>query len=370
MKIDDRDVKLLICIQNSKYGLDKIEFQNGNEIKINGIKDEVGIDYTAQIGEEYKLVVTSKNGEKKEEIILIYEINYDFQGGTAEKTNKQVKKKDEDIKLYSEIPIKDGYSFEGWTTKFDSQEIEYNAGEVYKENSNISLYAIWYPLPYFVERPTVYVDTKSSIKIMGEAAVESGTIKEYDYYISTNSDSIGNKLITQTLGEYIYRNMNINTPYYLTMVARTDLEKEVSSRTKVEINIAVYNYGNVGQSTFSVQYTGTHLLEVWGAQGGNGGGNGGYSYGYKSLNQGENLYICVGGQGNNISGTRRGNGGYNGGGNGGNSIGNGYNGGSGGGGATHIAKNNNRGTLNNYASFRSDILIVAGGRWRKMLTSK
>lgn len=90
-------------------------------------------------------------------------------------------------------------------------------------------------------------------------------------------------------------------------------------------------------------------MEVWGAQGINQGGGlygespctpgkGGYSYGDINIEKNKNLYICIGGQP------------YNGGG-----I-NGFPGG----GATHIASSN-RGELKNYASYKSDIYIVAGG---------
>jgi hypothetical protein len=106
-------------------------------------------------------------------------------------------------------------------------------------------------------------------------------------------------------------------------------------------------------------------LEVWGAEGGTGSNTnlaaslGGYSSGYKHLNKGDPLYITVGSKGLSYEGSIGGNGGYNGGGNGGNGGGS-YNGGSGGGGATCICTTN-RGTLNNYHLYTSEILIVAGG---------
>ena len=107
----------------------------------------------------------------------------------------------------------------------------------------------------------------------------------------------------------------------------------------------------------------TYKLEVWGAQGGNtNGGNGGYSYGNKTIDNGNTLYVCVGGQGVIHSGSTGGFGGYNGGGNGGNAI-KPYVGGCGGGGATHIAIKTS-GTLYtvlNNSSTKSNVLIVGGG---------
>lgn len=104
---------------------------------------------------------------------------------------------------------------------------------------------------------------------------------------------------------------------------------------------------------YEVLDTGYYLLEVWGAQGGHSTGftygelpKGGYSKGIIRLNRGEELYICVGGNGQR----------------------DGYNGGTpptayggAGGGATHIARYSNRGTLEHYVDNKDEVLIVAGG---------
>lgn len=112
-----------------------------------------------------------------------------------------------------------------------------------------------------------------------------------------------------------------------------------------------------GVQTFTVPYTGTYTLEVWGAQGGGSlGGYGSYATGTMSLNKNDTLYVVVGGQGPSLSQVTN-VGGYNGGGYSGNNPGaNSY----GGGGATHIATTN-RGELFNYSSYTSELLIVAGG---------
>lgn len=131
--------------------------------------------------------------------------------------------------------------------------------------------------------------------------------------------------------------------------------------------VTSYSY-NGGVQSFTAPVAGTYLLQVWGAQGGSG-GNGGYAKGYIVLTKGQVLYICVGGSGSSVSyyngggyGSVPGGGGYNGGGNGCGTVYDGYaTDAAGGGGATHIAKTTNRGVLLNYASYKSEILIVAGG---------
>lgn len=108
--------------------------------------------------------------------------------------------------------------------------------------------------------------------------------------------------------------------------------------------------------TFTAPENGTYKLEVWGAQGGSPsndvhGGYGGYSVGTIDLDEGDTIYICVGGAGGNDSSDPAA---YNGGGlaNFGGSRGNG-------GGATHIATA--AGELSDLSSNRSAVILVAGG---------
>ena len=108
----------------------------------------------------------------------------------------------------------------------------------------------------------------------------------------------------------------------------------------VDIYSHIYT-GNV--QTFTAEITGSHKLEVWGSNAamGSGGGNANGTY-FTSKNS--KLYVCIGGN-------------------------RGYNGGippvtavafNPGGGATHIATTD-RGELKSYSSYKSEVLIVAGG---------
>ena len=131
-----------------------------------------------------------------------------------------------------------------------------------------------------------------------------------------------------------------------------------------------FNYtGNI--QTFTAPIAGYYTLEVWGAQGGNSlsngtsyamGGMGGYSYGDVYLEAGETVYIAVGGKGGNPTPGTDAIGGWNGGGNSAHDHSDDEVAGAGGG-ATSITKGTKRGDgqLKNYASYQSQVLIVAGG---------
>ena len=137
-------------------------------------------------------------------------------------------------------------------------------------------------------------------------------------------------------------------------------------------NNKVYAYSG-HEETFTAPKSGTYKLEVWGAQGGSYnniyyGGYGSYSIGYVSLNQGDTLYVNVGGKGSSDCVSVDCSGGYNGGGIGIHYTGDSSNHVSGGGGATSISKSTgiiSSFDLNEDGIAQSEeitnLIIVAGG---------
>ena len=113
--------------------------------------------------------------------------------------------------------------------------------------------------------------------------------------------------------------------------------------------------------TFTAPEYGDCKLECWGANGGSTTGKGGgYTYGsLKNVAKGKQLFVCVGGKGQDqLSAWNVAQGGYNGGGTGG--YGYAVSGGGGGGGATHIALAT--GLLTQFVdTYSSLLLMVAGG---------
>jgi len=132
----------------------------------------------------------------------------------------------------------------------------------------------------------------------------------------------------------------------------------VSLFSMVEADTWEYSYKGSVQ-TFVAPTDAIYKLEVWGGQGAGvnntiePGGKGGYSIGYRKVKKGETIYVVVGQDGNGKQG------GYNGGGHGG-CYGDPGDSGYGGGGCTHMALAN-RGELQNYNAYRSEVLLVAGG---------
>ena len=149
------------------------------------------------------------------------------------------------------------------------------------------------------------------------------------------------------------------------------LEFKAAERDTLGEKIVSWGFEYTGnEQIFVIPKSGTYKLEIWGASGGYAydperltgpGGYGGYSIGNIYLKKATNLYLNIGGKGEDNCQTKTCVGGYNGGSNSAkwaNYDGNGlYT--AGGGGATHIALSS--GLLSNLENSKSDIIIVSGG---------
>ena len=70
-----------------------------------------------------------------------YTVSYNSNGGSGSPGN-QTKWYDENLTLSSTRPTRTGYTFQGWSTSNDSS-VEYQPGQNYGGNSNLTLYAVW-----------------------------------------------------------------------------------------------------------------------------------------------------------------------------------------------------------------------------------
>ena len=67
---DGENVNILITITDTENGLQQVEFPDGTILYCNG-EEQLAKDYEVQLGVEYIVKITSKNGQVKEETILI-----------------------------------------------------------------------------------------------------------------------------------------------------------------------------------------------------------------------------------------------------------------------------------------------------------
>lgn len=65
------NANLLITIRDKENGIKKVELPDREAMIYNGKKEEIEINYVVQLGVEYKIKITSENGEERKEIILV-----------------------------------------------------------------------------------------------------------------------------------------------------------------------------------------------------------------------------------------------------------------------------------------------------------
>ena len=70
-----------------------------------------------------------------------YAVSYNANGGSSA-PGSQTKEYFDNLVLTSSIPTRTGYTFLGWSTTSDG-EVEYNPGDTYSKNEEVTLYAVW-----------------------------------------------------------------------------------------------------------------------------------------------------------------------------------------------------------------------------------
>ncbi len=262
---------------------------------------------------------------------------------------------------------KTGYTLLGWR-KDTAADTRVLTDYIIESEAPVTLYAV------FKKTATVTFDANGGENEDGE---DEMSVTSNLYFNNGNavSDSITLPLCPFEMEEYAFCGWT------------KDASQGVQGKPGEEVTVSedtIYYAAWVRESqTFlctsnTIQYTvpqdGIYRFELYGGRGGNvtvgdvtaKGGKGGYTSVYKKLTKGQFLYVAAGGKGGDNAGTASSaNGGYNGGGyaysyNASASTTNdiyAFNGA--GGGATHVATRS--GSLSNLATYRSEIIGVAGG---------
>ena len=73
---------------------------------------------------------------------VTYTVSYNANGGSAAPA-AQTKTHDVALKLSTQQPTRDGYTFIGWATSSSATSAQYQPGGSYTSNANVTLYAVW-----------------------------------------------------------------------------------------------------------------------------------------------------------------------------------------------------------------------------------
>lgn len=107
-----------------------------------------------------------------------YDANDNGEGTTV--PADQTKEKDIDLTLDTMEPTRQGYVFKGWATLPDSTTANFNAGDTYTLNQDITLYAVWEENLYL--KSTEYVISNED-NYISDAQLEENIYEDTDTYI-------------------------------------------------------------------------------------------------------------------------------------------------------------------------------------------
>lgn len=107
--------------------------------------NEPGYEYAYGMIENNKVTEVTLNNDTV--IKLFYEkkyvVSYDFNGGNGTAIENQIKGIGEAVTISAIIPTKENREFLGWTDNKTDLTVKYQAGDVYSEDKNLVLYAVW-----------------------------------------------------------------------------------------------------------------------------------------------------------------------------------------------------------------------------------
>ncbi len=99
-----------------------------------------------------------------------YTISFNANGGTGAPA-AQTKTYNVTLTLSSTIPVREGYSFLGWSTSNTADTASFKAGGSYTGNANVTLYAVWEAVPVIDENTPQIVVSNASAAPGGTAEI-------------------------------------------------------------------------------------------------------------------------------------------------------------------------------------------------------
>ena len=83
----DDKVKINIVVTDKVNGIKQIDYPDGDALKVvSGTKEKVSMDYEAELGQEYRFVITTGDGNKIEKTIKMYDYYYNIAKDFGENT--------------------------------------------------------------------------------------------------------------------------------------------------------------------------------------------------------------------------------------------------------------------------------------------
>ena len=188
------NIEIVIKVRDSVNGLKQIDFPNGtNKIIENNKRDYISINYTVELGKEYKFIITTGDDKKTEKTIKIDNYYYSIKKtlGEGVSIDNKESKVAYNTEYNAKITVQKGYKINSITVKMGEEEINVDkiTGIINITNvtGNIEIIVITEKIEYF--EATEY-------PILTEKGICNAKNENGEYIYSSNAvctaeDSIG-----------------------------------------------------------------------------------------------------------------------------------------------------------------------------------
>ena len=163
----------------------------------------------------------------RENFTILYNAN-----GGANVPETQTKEYDKSVLISSIVPIKGGCAFIGWSTDKNATIPEYLPGDIYSENKNITLYAIW-------EEVDSTFEIKGTLKTFGNAIDEI----QVDFYKTGESEYCSSAKLTGGVEEYCFTEIEpseyiikISKPNHITREYKVTVDRNIE--LDIQLNLS------------------------------------------------------------------------------------------------------------------------------------
>ena len=131
---NENNIEILIKLRDNVNGIKRIDYPDGkNKLVSNNKKDYIAIDYTVELGKEYKFIITTGDDNKTEKTIKIDNYYYSIKKtlGEGVSIDNKESKVAYNTEYNAKITVQKGYKINSITVKMGEEEIN-----VDKTNSN------------------------------------------------------------------------------------------------------------------------------------------------------------------------------------------------------------------------------------------
>ena len=191
---NENNIAILIKLRDNVNGIKRIDYPDGrNKLVSNNKKDYIAIDYTVELGKEYKFIITTGDDKKTEKTIKIDNYYYSIKktlGEVVSIDNKESKVA-YNTEYNAKITVQKGYKINSITVKMGEEEINVDKTtgiiNITNVTGNIEIIVITEKIEYF-EATEYPILTEKGIC---NAKNENGEYTYSSNAVCTAEDSIG-----------------------------------------------------------------------------------------------------------------------------------------------------------------------------------